>query len=72
MEARESSGGIVSGNCDSKSVSWEEGCEFGGCGVSWLTVRESTGGCDSAGKCNSRLIAGSEGTSWDKNAFAET
>jgi len=75
MEARGSSGtGSVSGNCDSRSVAWEEGCEFGGRGVSWLTVlRESTGGCVSAGKGNwSRLIAGSEETSRDKKAIAET
>ncbi|KAL3568642.1 hypothetical protein D5086_031293 [Populus alba] len=35
-------------------------------------VRESAGGCVSAGKCNSGLIAGSEETSWDKKAIAET
>jgi hypothetical protein len=35
-----------------------------------LTVLRETGGCVSAGKCNSRLTEGS--CSWDKNAIAET
>ena len=55
---KESSGCIVSGNCDSRSVACsEEGCEFGG--------------CDSAGKCCSGLISGGE-TSLDKKAIAVT
>jgi hypothetical protein len=80
LTAGESSCGcVLSGNCDSGPVAGEEGCKFDVCDVSWLTVRESIGGCISA-SCEFKVTTEEEEvsgaslphTSWDRYVAAET